>query len=485
MECDKEEAEEEKANKSPEQLVSRPNGCIILASDAGNVIGSIALFASFLVYGACQGGLGAALPSLAAKFGVSEGRFGFAFTTRGIGYLCGTVGSAFISEVPRFPVSKEVMVCIAVVVTGLATGLIAGVDSYDAVLFLFWVQGFGFGGVDTFANVVLPELWGARVQPWMQALHSFFGVGAVVGPALVGGFGFYIAFIILAIISAVPLVAMALEHLLRTRRCHSRADEAVVGEAYAAAAVEEGCEEQSPAALTECGAPQVAVAVTMSDADAGKGDGQGEGEGQAQEAKVGAEVKRVPLLPRCLITIFFFIYVGAECGYGGWVSTFALQAVACSEAQAAFAASIFWAALTAGRVVAIPQALFVSTTGMLRLQLGLSVLGAILTATIAQLGYAQLCVASAVLGYALSSIFPLAMTLAMDYGLTMDGPTTSQFVIGATFGEGAIPVAIGLAMAAGGSAVLPYCILVSVGLLVLLYLCSHALLRRPSAQSQL
>ena len=356
--------------------------------------------------------------------------------------------------------------------TGLAMGLIAGIDSYEAVLFLFWVQGCGFGGIDTFANVVLPEIWGDRVQPWMQALHSFFGVGAVLGPALVGGFGFSTAFIILAIISVIPLVAMVIEYFLRV---HAAGPMTV---AEAAKATEEtdlmdGTEvwgDNAPTLWTECNCAA----------------GDVERVDVAEVPKVPAAEppdvpRKVPLLPRCLLVLFFFIYVGAECGYAGWVSSFALMSgVTASQSEAAFVASIFWAALTVGRVVAIPQALFISTTGMIRLQLTLSVLGAILTCTINQQSYPALCIASAVFGYALSSIFPLAMTMAMDYSLCMDGPTTSMFVIGATFGEGAIPVAIGLAMNAGGPMALSYSVITSVGILVALYWTVHVLLLRET-----
>jgi hypothetical protein len=39
-------------------------------------------------------------------------------------------------------------------------------------LFFFFVQGLGFGGIDTMANCVLPELWGRRLQAWMPKEES-------------------------------------------------------------------------------------------------------------------------------------------------------------------------------------------------------------------------------------------------------------------------------------------------------------------------
>ena len=93
--------------------------------------------------------------------------------------------------------------------------------------------------------------------------------------------------------------------------------------------------------------------------------------------------------------------------------------VTADRSKAAFLSSIFWAALAIGRIVAIPLAVFVTTTNMLRFQLLLSTIASILVLTIITESYMHACIASAALGYGLSSIFPLVMTLGQDYGVTM------------------------------------------------------------------
>ena len=442
-------------------------GCVLLSGDGPKVIASLACFAAFLVYGACQGSLGAALPALASSFAVSGSTFGTAFTLRGAGYLVGTVGSAALleSKSVKQKASSEMLVCVAVMLTGLATGLMVSVNrSFPAVLFLFFVQGLGFGGVDTLANCVLPELWGTRVQPWMQALHSFFGIGAVVGPALVGGFGYVTAFIVLAVSSGFPLAGM----LVARRQQRSLEDDGDQGAKPRGDGDGGGDEEE--VGMVEVAAADVDVVVDDAVAVA------------AQEPPVAVPP---PLSVRALLAIFFFVYVGTECAFGAWISTFALDTqVTDSLEAAAFTAAVFWAALAFGRVVAIPLAVYFSTTGMLRTQLALSVVGAVLAVTVAHKTYALVCVASAVNGYALSSIFPLAMTLVSDYGRVMDAPTTSLFVIGSTFGEGIVPVCLGLAMAVTPEA-LPYCVCVCVGVLIAIYLAVHVILSHSSEHGKL
>ena len=445
-------------------------GCELRSGDTAKIIGSVACFASFLVYGACQGALGAALPSLSVAFGQSEGSFGTVYSLRGLGYLVGTLGSAAVLEFKsvKLVVSTEVLVCVSVVSTGLATGLVvaaAGPGDYSAVLFLFFFQGLGFGGIDTLANCVLPEIWGQRVQPWMQAMHSFFGVGAVVGPALVGGFGFRVAFVVLALSSGVPLAGLLSQASLRS-----------------SPPLPLPLDEDKGKDKVEVEVEVVANTIKEREVVAAQPE---DGPVPPDVALVAAEpATRAPQLPlplpalsvRLLLSLFFFVYVGVECAFGAWISTYSLRTgVTASEEDAAFVASIYWAALTVGRVVAIPLAIKFSTTSMLRAQLFLAVIGAVLTATIADRSYSLVCAASAVFGYALSSIFPLAMTLVLDYGLVMDAPTTSLFVVGATFGEGVVPACLGLAMDLGPEA-LPYCTCAGTFVIIVLYITTHKLL---------
>ena len=148
-------------------------GCQIRQGDAPLIIASFACYACFIVYGASAALLGSALPEMCKVFNANEKEFGLAFTLRGTGYFAGTFASAFILEIKNFSLSKQFIVCLAVAITGLANGMLTISDTYGVAMFLFFLQGLGFGFIDTCANCVMPELWGKRVQPWMQALHSW------------------------------------------------------------------------------------------------------------------------------------------------------------------------------------------------------------------------------------------------------------------------------------------------------------------------
>jgi MFS transporter, FHS family, Na+ dependent glucose transporter 1 len=57
-----------------------------------------------------------------------------------------------------------------------------------------------------------------------------------------------------------------------------------------------------------------------------------------------------------LMVLLFFIYVGIEGGFGGWIFTYATEANIASETGASYMNSIFWGALTLGRLLSVPLA---------------------------------------------------------------------------------------------------------------------------------
>ena len=149
--------------------------------------------------------MGASLPTLSIKLSKSEEELGIIFTARGIGYLLGTLGSAGVLNYPSITLSKQNLTSISIFISGLCMMLIQSLTHFRTLLFVFGIQGIAFGGIDTFANCALPELWKLDTNPWMQSMHASFGIGALVGPALVGHFKFNLAFHFIAYSSLVPI----------------------------------------------------------------------------------------------------------------------------------------------------------------------------------------------------------------------------------------------------------------------------------------
>jgi predicted MFS family arabinose efflux permease len=148
-------------------------GCQITKDDTQRVIGSLTCSAAYGVYGACFSSLGAALPELADSLGKTTGDFGISFTTRGVGYLIGTLLSSQLMGNPNIPLSKPFLACLFLIINGVAMFLVAEANDFILLMILFSLQGVGFGGIDMMCNCAVPELWGLRAQPWMQGFHFF------------------------------------------------------------------------------------------------------------------------------------------------------------------------------------------------------------------------------------------------------------------------------------------------------------------------
>ena len=90
---------------------------------------------------------------------------GYVFIARGIGYMIGTIFSAGTIEISRIMKKYQLLILsLGVFSSGLALGIMGGVSNPAGMYILIALQGFGFGFVDTIGNIILPELWGNRVQ---------------------------------------------------------------------------------------------------------------------------------------------------------------------------------------------------------------------------------------------------------------------------------------------------------------------------------
>lgn len=172
-----------------------------------------------------------------------------------------------------------------------------------------------------------------------------------------------------------------------------------------------------------------------------------------------AGVARLPLGPLLGFMGLYFVYVSCEVGVASWEPTF--LAPTTGEARAAFLTSLYWAALTVGRLVAVPVSALVRPADM--------VAGAALVATAAAWlaalpGWAP--AAYALVGFAFAPIFPTTLAWLQEVFPQRAERITPLAITGATLGPVLSAPAIGWAVAATGSDRIPLVL----ALLVLLLL---------------
>lgn len=172
-------------------------------------------------------------------------------------------------------------------------------------------------------------------------------------------------------------------------------------------------------------------------------------------AGAAAGVVRGPLVG---FVVLFFLYVSAEVGVASWEPTFLAPVM--GEARAAYLTSVFWAAMTLGRLLAFGLSRWFRPADLVLTATALGLLGA----WVAGLPGAA-AVAYAVVGFAFGPIFPTALAWLQDVF-----PKRSEQIVPIVFASANLgPVlsapAIGWAVARTGPQSIPLVLAVAVLLL--------------------
>jgi fucose permease len=261
---------------------STRNKVLLLASGLFFAIGLLAL-------------IGPSLPDLARNNNTDLASAGAIFTALYLGSIPAQLVSGWLND-KYGP--------IAVMVIGMvimAVGLLAVTQSHslELTLALMALAGVGDGALVVGANVIVAQTFARRRATALSLMNVFYGVGAIVGPVLVGlSLGIW-----QTALPAMAVVSLLLVLLLPvTRGLNKGHRELIAGE------------------------PE-----------------------QETEATEQGGIYRSPLL--WLLAAMMLLYVGTEIGIGGWISTYTQRTTLIGAETAAFMASVFYLALTGGRLV--------------------------------------------------------------------------------------------------------------------------------------
>ena len=334
-------------------------------------------YSAYIAMGLTMASMGPTLSGLAKHTQSTLSQISWLFTARGFGYLAGSLVSGRWYD--RVP-GHPLMVgaMIAMVATMGLTPVVPVLWLLVAVMFLL---GTAEGALDVGGNTLLIWIYGIQVAPFMSALHFFFGVGAFLGPLIVSrlvSLSGDILWPYWVLALLIAPVALGLSRL------------------------------PSPA-------PQ-------------------------READDGGE-KPVDNRLVILMVLFFFLYVGAEVGYGGWIYTYTTASHLGDGMMAGYLNSAFWGAFTLGRLLSIPlSARLKPQTILLGGLFGcLASVGVVLTNPGSVGG---IWTGSLGAGFFMAPLFPVAMNLAGSR-MAMTGRITGWFFVGSGAGGMFFPWLIG------------------------------------------
>ena len=142
-----------------------------------------------------------------------------------------------------------------------------------------------------------------------------------------------------------------------------------------------------------------------------------------------------------LIVILFFIYVGAEVGYGNWIYTYSIKLGLAGEITANYLTSSFWLSFTVGRLVGIPIASRFKPQLVMISDLVVC-LASICVILLWSGSLSALWIGTLGMGFGMASFFPSAMIMAGRL-MHLTGRVTGLFLFGSGGGSMIFPFIIG------------------------------------------
>ena len=316
----------------------------------------------FVVIGTLQALYGPAIPAFRIRFGVSPSVAGLALSADFAGALAGIVIYHLLR--PLAGDRRLLVTCYAVMALG--AGLFAISPQWPMALAASLITGFGSGGIDYGLNRLFATGFGRRSAAMLNLLNAHFGVGAVVGPALIGAVGaarfpWLFGGVAAASLLLIPsLRGVRPDPARRGRKPGIRLVQRGPAPGDQPGVIEAGPGEPGAAApsapppSTEYGVGPRASYVAQLRAEYGV-QPETAGNPEPAEGESSATRGRTRLIVAAFVAIYV-LYVAIESGVGGWEPTH-LEAAGYSASVAATATSGFWLALTIGRFAAVPVSL--------------------------------------------------------------------------------------------------------------------------------
>ncbi|MEU1668205.1 MFS transporter [Streptomyces sparsogenes] len=299
----------------------------------------VASCVGFILIGALQALYGPAIPAFRDEFGLTPSTAGLGLSAHFVGGVAGVLvfDRLFGRADAAGRIGNRKLLGGSYLLMAVGAAGFALAPAWPAALAMALVAGLGFGGIDYGLNQLFAVGFGRRSTAMLNVLNAHFGIGAILGPALIGLVGadrYTAVFLGFAALTLPLLLCLA---GVRDEAPPRTADNADGGDGQAGG---------DDAARDGGGGGGVAAR-----------DGGGGADGGDE-----AEARRARARSRSLATVLgafvllYVLHVGIEAGVGGWEPTH-LETVGYGATAAASATSVYWLMMTVGRFLVVPLAL--------------------------------------------------------------------------------------------------------------------------------
>lgn len=349
----------------------------IWKKDNRKILQTAGYYAAFICLGMTGASMGPTLPGLAQHTHTNLSEISFLFTARSLGYLLGSLRGGRWYD----RIAGHRIQALALLGMAALMALVPVIPWLWLLVIALILLGFSESAVDVGGNTLLVWVHRDQVGPFMNGLHLFFGVGSFIAPVIIAQAALWSGDITWGYWALALLLLPVVIYIAR---------------------------QPSPAIQS------------------------GAREGQTAQGSTFLIV---------LIMLFFFLNVGAEGSFGGWIFTYARAENIGTELTAAYLTSAFWGALTLGRLISIPLATRVHPRWILLADL-LGCLASLSVILLFRGSFAAVWAGSFGAGLFMASVFPTTITLAERF-LPINGKTTGLFFVGASAGSMFCPWLIG------------------------------------------
>ncbi len=343
----------------------------------GKLVKTSAYYLVFIVIGMCVAILGPTLPDLARNTRSPISHLSFLFTARALGYLIGAYLGGRIYDEFKGHPVMGGML----IATALFLALIPQLEFLGVLIFVILLLGITESVVDVGGNTLLVWIHKDKVSSYMNGLHFFFGVGGFLAPFLVA-------------------------QVVKINNNFS----------------------WSYWVLSAIILP-LAVLVFLIPSPSPKQANEKYENGSINWLLVGS------------VILFFFLWVGAEAGFSGWIYTYALQSGLADKTVAAYLTSAFWGAFTIARLISVLMALKFKPVQILFSSV-VGTMGSLLIIVVYSDSYYALLFGTIGVGVFMASVFPTTLSFA-ERRMVLTGRITSFFFIGAGIGGMSLPWMMG------------------------------------------
>ena len=341
-------------------------------------------YLTYLLIGMFTAGIGPVLGELAQQTAASLSAIGGVLTFLFLGSVIAQVVAGPLTD--RLGHKPILVVSLVILCAGIIGFTYA--QALPVMLLLALIAGLGQGGVDMGANLVVADAAPGNNTSALNLLHFFFGLGAFIGPALIG-----------------LAIALARSGLLVHR--------SVAG---------------------------LFLLLALANAALLRGDRRPKSAQPDQVTSSGLKVYLSPLL--WLMGGLMLVYVGVEFGLGSWISAYMNVSARLNAQHGAWITAAYWAALALGRLVGAAASSRLTRVRLLTAALGGSLLGSLgLLASHGIVVPTILCLVWIAFSY--GTVYPTTVALATAAFTASRGKAVSLLVAMGSIGAATLPLFAG------------------------------------------